>query len=330
MTGGRRLRRPPVPRSTPPDRTALDTANPQTDAPPGARTDDDPVEASRMTLGEHLDELRTRLIRSAIAFGIVLSVAYAFWGTIVEVVLHPYHQAMEMLAVDWQEETLRRWQADPDAPRTKYFMSADPDDMRPLHPLRTDPRADSAGAGIFFALKCCMYFSIAVAGPYVLWQIWQFVAAGLYKKEKRAVYRTFPAAVGLFLTGVLFGYFYMVPFAYYALPAMTIEQLQFDPEISSYFLFLRSLSLGMGVVFLLPIVMLVLSRAGIVEPEKYATYRGHFLIGSLVFAAFLTPPDPFTMVMMAAPMIVLYEIGRLVALAGARKRAAAESAVEAP
>lgn len=281
-----------------------------------------------MTLGEHLDELRVRLIRSVIALVVVLAVAYGFWGTIVEVVLQPYYTAMDMLEVDWQEETLRRWQADEGAPRTKYFMSSDPTDMRPLHPLRTDPRADSAGAGIFFALKCCLYFSLAVAGPYMLWQLWQFVAAGLYKREKRVVYRTFPVAVALFLTGVLFGYFFMVPYAYYALPAMTIEQLQFDPEISNYFLFLRSLSLGMGVVFLLPIVMLVLSRAGLVDPQQYGKFRGHFLVGALVFAAILTPPDPMTQIMMAAPMMVLYEVGRLVALAGARKRAETDAAVE--
>jgi len=278
----------------------------------------DPVESSRMTLGEHLDELRVRLIRSAIAMTVVVAVAYVFYQPIVDVVLRPYHQAVERLQSDWTEIMYERWQADVvegvQAPRTKYFLTDRPDDMRVVNPLRTDPRVDGAGAGIFFILRCCLYFALAVAGPYVIWQVWQFVAAGLYAGEKRAVYRTFPFAVGLFGMGVLFGYFFMVPYAYYALPRMTLEQLQFDGEISNYFLFLRSLSLGLGVVFLLPIAMLMLSRAGIVAPKQYGKYRGHFLIGALVFAAVLTPPDPMTQVMMAAPMVVLFEIGRIVAL----------------
>jgi len=287
---------------------------------------EDQVEASRMTLGEHLDELRVRLMRSVIALGLVISVAYFFYEPIIAVVLRPYHQAVANLQVDWAQIQLEHWQADEGAPRTKYFVTAELDDMRPLQTLRTDPRADGASTGIFFILKCCLYFSLAVAGPYMLWQLWQFIAAGLYPAERRVVYRTFPFAVGLFTTGVLFGYFFMVPYAYYALPAMTLEQVQFDGEISSYFLFLQSLSLGLGIVFLLPIVMLMLSRSGVVDAKSYGNYRKHFLVGALLFAAVLTPPDPMTMVMMATPMIVLYEVGRLLGLAAGKRAAQAAEA----
>lgn len=294
------------------------------------QAEQDPVEASRMTLGEHLDELRVRLMRSVIALGIVVTFAYIFYEPIIAIVLRPYHQAVANLEVDWAQIQLEHWQADVGAPRTKYFVTDDPNDMRPLQVLRTDPRADSASAGIFFILKCCLYFSLAVAGPYMLWQLWQFVAAGLYPKERRAVYRTFPFAVGLFATGVLFGYFYMVPYAYYALPAMSLSLLQFDGEISSYFLFLQSLSLGLGLVFLLPIAMMMLSRAGLVDPKSYGSYRGHFLVGALIFAAILTPPDPMTQIMMAIPMVVLYEAGRLLSLAASKRAAQSNSKTETP
>lgn len=288
-----------------------------------ASEENDPIEASRMTLGEHLDELRVRLMRSVIALGIVITAAYIFYEPIVAVVLRPYHQAVANLEEDWAQIQLERWQADDGAPRTKYFVTDEPADMRPLNPLRTDPRADSASAGIFFILKCCLYFALAVAGPYVIWQMWQFIAAGLYPAERRVVYRTFPFAAGLFILGVLFGYFYMVPYAYYALPAMSLEQLQFDGEISSYFLFLQSLSLGLGVVFLLPILMLALARTGVVDATKYGSYRGHFLVGALTFAAILTPPDPMTQIMMAVPMVILFEVGRLLALAAGKRSATA-------
>jgi sec-independent protein translocase protein TatC len=288
------------------------------------RQNDDPVEASRMTLGEHLDELRVRLMRSVIALGIVITAAYIFYEPIVVVVLRPYHQAVGNLQEDWAQIQLKHWQADEGAPRTDYFVTDDPADMRPLQVLRTDPRADSASAGIFFILKCCLYFALAVAGPYIIWQMWQFVAAGLYPAERRAVYRTFPFAAGLFTLGVLFGYFFMVPYAYYALPAMTLEQVQFDGEISSYFLFLRSLSLGLGVVFLLPVLMLMLARTGVVDPTKFGSYRGHFLVGALIFSAVLTPPDPMTQIMMAVPMAVLFEAGRLLSLAAGKREGVVE------
>jgi sec-independent protein translocase protein TatC len=143
------------------------------------------------------------------------------------------------------------------------------------------------------------------------------------------VYRYFPASVSLFFAGVLFGYFYLVPYAYFYLTKIGIENIRHEPLIEPYLVFLKSLGLGMGIVFQLPILMMGVARAGLIDPANYSKFRGHFIVGAFVIAAVLTPPDPYTMVMMAAPMVVLYEVGILLAkLAVKRAGDAGETALE--
>ena len=154
----------------------------------------------------------------------------------------------------------------------------------------------------------------------MLWQIWQFVAAGLYEHERRLVGLYFPISALLFVGGIVFGYFVMVPYAQYYLASTTLGRIEYYPEIGKYFTFLKGLSLALGVVFQLPIVMFALTRLGLVEPKQYTKYRGHFIVGALIVAAILTPPDPITQMMMAVPMAGLYELGIVVARVAHKQR----------
>ncbi len=286
----------------------------------GATHEPDPFEDTRMTLGEHLEELRTRLIRSAIALVAVFVGSYVFVDPIAEFVMAPLGRAIGMLNADLVDLYEEQLADDPALARDTFFDPADSKHLR--EPIPTRPRGDAAHSGFFFQLKICLLFALAVAGPYMLWQLWQFIAAGLYAHERRSVYRLFPAAAALFVAGLAFGYTVLVPYGYYFLSRVSLLQIRHDPEVGLYFTFLTNLCLALGAVFQLPIVMTALARVELVQAATFARYRPHFLVGALAVSALLTPPDPITQMMMAVPMVVLYEVGILLARLSARKAAA--------
>ncbi|MFT7485959.1 MAG: sec-independent protein translocase protein TatC, partial [Candidatus Paceibacteria bacterium] len=211
--------------------------------------------------------------------------------------------------------------------REAIFYDGIMEEAKLKDPIR-NARSDDASGTFFWFLKVCGFATMFVGGPFVLWQIWAFIAAGLYRKERRVVFRYFPPSVLLFFGGTLFGYFVLVPYAYFYLVEMGLEQMRHDALISSYLKFLTSLGLGMGIVFQLPILMMALSRVGLIEPKLYGIYRGHFIVVALVVAAILTPPDPYTQLMMAGPMAVLYEVGIVLAKIATRGRRDDETGLE--
>ncbi len=272
-----------------------------------AYPEEDEVEATRMTLAEHLGELRTRLVRGAAVLMVTFAVAFAYHERVADIVLLPQHRAITMLNERLVEIYEERLAADPSLDRSLYF---DPPDSRHLaHPIPIEPRGDGAQSGFMFYLKASFLFALAIAGPYMLWEMWRFVAAGLYRRERRIVYRYFPLSGGLFAAGILFGYTTMVPYGYYFLVEPTLGQIRHDPEIGIYFSFLVALLVALGIVFQLPIVMIALSKVGLVDPRAYARFRPYFVVLALVIGAILTPPDPITQMLMAGPMVVLYELG---------------------
>jgi len=291
----------------------------------------DEVEQSRMTLGEHLDELRGRLVRAAIALAVVFAAAWTFNDDVARVALAPLEEkARPWLNEDIFEHEKERLYRDGE-PTTQELEAVFWDGEVAVEKLK-DPiphaRTDGPGTGFVFYLKVCGFASFFIAGPYVLWQLWAFIAAGLYKHERKAVYRYFPASVALFFAGVLFGYFYLVPYAYYYLTGIGLETMRHDPRIDEYLVFLKSLGLGMGLVFQLPILMMGLSRAGLIDPKNYSRFRGHFVVGAFVLASIITPPDPYTMTMMAAPMAVLYEIGTWLSRLAVRRAKTTSTSLE--
>ena len=279
----------------------------------------DPFEHTRMTLGEHLEELRRRLIIGLGSIFVLFFLAFYFSDEAMRVVLRPYYVMVAKLERYYMEQAEEELALDPSIPRERLFVfDGERERLRGLQ----DTRLTSVGPGetFFFQVKICIYASLFLGSPILLWQVWMFVAAGLYKREKRVALRYFPSAALLFVCGVLFGYFVLVPYGMYFLNRTTpLDLVRPDFRIQEYFGFLSSLCLGLGVAFQLPIAMLVLARLDLVSAETFAKYRGHMWVITMIVAGVLTPPDPYTQSMMALPMLLLYEVGILCARTSARR-----------
>ncbi len=265
-----------------------------------------------MTLGEHLDELRSRLFKGVVVVTVCFVVAWIFRDSIDDILEGPYKRFVRMYRAHWIEVLDERIAGDPDIERTDYFLMADEADDRllPQYDLSEKLMVTGGSEAFMFKLKGCLYVSLFVGGPFLLWQLWGFIAAGLYKKERRMVLSYFPTSVMLFFSGIAFGYLVLVPYALYFLGMEAPpDQVDAGYKKSEYLVFLSSLCLALGFVFQLPIVQTALARMELVTSKTFAHYRGHFALTSFVLAAIVTPPDPITQSMMAGPMIVLYEIG---------------------
>ncbi|HIG87252.1 MAG TPA: twin-arginine translocase subunit TatC [Planctomycetes bacterium] len=296
--------------------------------------DEQDIEASRMTLGEHLEELRSRLFRSVVVLVLVFSVVYAWRFDVFSIIQGPHQKAMVMLnearAEHFhgliQEQQAAGQEVDPSI----WFEEGYPEAKVLTPSYRSEDRLKhfSADQGFLLRLRVCFWISIFLAGPYLLLQMWGFIAAGLYRSEKSVVRRYLPTSLGLFLGGVLFGYFVMVPYALYflGLDDLNLDTLEVGSQIaSSYLEFMKGLALAMGAVFQLPVIMLALSKLGLVEADVWSQYRRHMVVGALVVAAILTPPDPITQMLMAGPIVILYEVGVWLTRLAARREASEQA-----
>ncbi len=170
---------------------------------------------------------------------------------------------------------------------------------------------------------------LMLALPFVLFQLWAFLAPALYAREKRVVMGVVVGAVFLFVAGAAMGYFVVLPLAIPWL--MDFGNGVLEPMItaSEYFGFAFSMTLAFGVAFELPVVLLGLTALGVVTPEFLSHYRRHAIVGAFVIGAFLTPGDMvWTTLAMAGPLYLLYEISILLGYVVARRRAAAERNAE--
>ena len=284
-------------------------------------SDEEEIEQSRMTLGEHLEELRSRLVRSCIVIAVCFAACWGFRKQLDDFVQRPYDSArtklnaeLLVLAESEIEEDEAAWK--------EWYEPAGYPEVRSLRADRRVPlnmKGDGAGIGFIYYMKVCLYFALAIGGPFMLWEMWQFIAAGLYRHERGVVYKYFPISVGLFGGGVIFGFLVMVPAALYFLALQTVDRIQWFQSIDNYWTMIVNLTLALGLVFQLPVLMLALARLGLVEPSSFARFRGHTALGALVLAAVLTPPEPVTQMLMAGPIIVLYEIGIWVSRLAFRK-----------
>jgi sec-independent protein translocase protein TatC len=282
----------------------------------------DPFEHTRMTLGEHLEELRKRLFYSVLALSIAFGFAWWFKEDVSVWILKPWTDAVAHVNGDLRAAADAELAKHPELQRTQFYTTNDPANVELKNQLDPRPNAFSIGSPFFFALNNSIYFACFAAGPVVLWQIWMFISAGLYKHEKRAVYRYLPFSVVLFLVGVWFCYQFVIPTGMYFLATtLPLEQLKVTLGIDQYFDFLSTMCLAMGAVFQLPIVMVFFSRIGLVDPKTYGKYRGHFLVAALFVAGVVTPgPDYYSQILMTIPMYLLYELGIVIARVGARPR----------
>lgn len=158
-------------------------------------------------------------------------------------------------------------------------------------------------------LKLSLFVALFIAMPYVLYQVWAFVAPGLYKHEKRFAVPLVVSSIVLFYAGVAFAYFVVFPtmFAFFTTTAPAGVQMMTDME--NYLDFVLLLFFAFGVAFEIPVATVLLVSTGIVSVETMGKNRGYVLIGIFIIAAFLTPPDALSQTCMAVPMYLLYEIG---------------------
>jgi sec-independent protein translocase protein TatC len=277
-------------------------------------TEPDPFAHTRMSLGEHLEELRSRLFRSVVALVLAFIAAWTFQDPLTHWALGPMRQALAHIRSDRIEAFESRLAADPSLPRSTYFQSEDPERADPRPELVSDlmPIATGFTEGFWFALKLSLIGACFAAGPLVLWQLWGFIAAGLYSHERSAVLRFFPASLALFLGGAAFGYFLLLPWAFYFMAQVLPKGVAFLPGIGPYLSLLVTMTLSLGLAFQLPLVIHVLVRMDLVQRATLRRYRPHFAVAIFFLAAILTPsPDLYSQLGLALPMLLLFELGLL-------------------
>lgn len=155
------------------------------------------------------------------------------------------------------------------------------------------------------------YLSLFVAMPIVLYQIWAFVAPGLYRKEKRFAIPLFVTSVALFYLGLAFAYFVVFPLIFAFFTATTPENVEFQPDIRLFLDFALTIILAFGLAFEVPIATVLVVWTGLTTPKKLGKARPYVFLGAFVVGMFLTPPDVISQTLLAVPVYLLYELGIL-------------------
>ncbi|MBS0213773.1 MAG: twin-arginine translocase subunit TatC [Proteobacteria bacterium] len=167
-------------------------------------------------------------------------------------------------------------------------------------------------------IKLTFFAALTLAMPVVIYQLWAFVAPGLYKHEKKAALPLLVSATTLFYGGCAFAYFIVLPMAFRFLVAVTPEGVSMMTDIGHYLNFVGVMFIAFGASFELPVAVVILVLLGWVTPKQLVAARPYAILGNSVVAALITPPDAVSMLMLAIPLCLLYEVGVLAARAIAR------------
>lgn len=192
--------------------------------------------------------------------------------------------------------------------------------LQPLTELGIKPIFTGVTEGLFFKFHVALLVGLVAASPILLWQFWRFLVPALYPGERNYIARLVPISVILFAGGTTFAYFTV-------LRIMTFFMIRFASEftplitVSNYLSFALGLVIPFGLIFEYPLLIYFLTKIGILKPELLIKYRKFAIVGVFIVAAILTPsPDPFTQILVATPMLILYEAGIIVARIVARQK----------
>jgi sec-independent protein translocase protein TatC len=244
------------------------------------------MDEKKLSLTAHLQELRKRLILSFIAVGAGFILCYAFADSIFNILALPLLKVMP-------------------AGGSLIFTSV--------------------AEAFFTYMKVAFIAGLILASPFVLYQIWAFVAPGLYQKEKRYVVPFVSLGSLFFAMGILFGYFVAIPFGFKFLLGYASDFIKPMPSMKEYLSFSIKFLLAFGLVFEFPVVLLLLARIGVIDAKMLARQRKYAILLIFVFAAVMTPPDLISQVLMALPLIGLYELSILLSKFFGKKSAPVQS-----
>lgn len=189
--------------------------------------------------------------------------------------------------------------------------------------------ATSVIAPFMAPFKLALYVAVFIAMPVVLYQIWAFVAPGLYRREKKFALPLLLSSIFLFYAGVVFAYYAVFPVMFEFFAKTTPQNVVMMTDISEYLSFVLTMFFCFGLAFEVPVAVVLLVMTGLVKVEKLTESRGYVLIGIFIVAALLTPPDAISQTIMALPMYALFEVGVLFARVVARSKKASEQQAEA-
>ena len=221
---------------------------------------------------QHLMELRDRLLKSVVAIGIVTVVLALYPGP---------GQLYDLLA----------------APLVAHL------------PAGATLIATSVISPFMVPLKIMLMAAFLIALPVVLYQVWAFVAPGLYTHEKKLVLPLVVSSTVLFLVGVAFCYFFVFGQVFAFIQGFAPKSITAAPDIEAYLSFVLTMFLAFGLAFEVPIAVIVLARMGIFSVQKLKDFRGYFIVLAFIIAAIVTPPDVVSQLALAIPMVMLYEVG---------------------
>lgn len=222
----------------------------------------------------HLLELRTKLLK-AIASVLIVFISLVYWAKdIYHYVATPLMQAM---------------------------------------PAHSSMIATDVAAPFFAPFKLTLVLAFFIAIPYVLYQIWSFIAPGLYKHEKRLVMPLLVSSTLLFYLGIAFAYYVVFPIVFGFFANAAPEGVEVATDISSYLSFILKLFFAFGLAFEIPIAVILLCWAGVTTPDDLKAKRPYIVVGAFVVGMLLTPPDVLSQTMLAIPMLILFEGGLLAA-----------------
>ncbi len=242
----------------------------------------EPQKEDKMPLTSHLEELRKRLVRILIAVGIAFLGCFAFKEEIFRIVAQPLISVLP--------------------PGSHMVYTGLPE-------------------AFFTYIKVSLYAGIFVASPVVLYQVWKFISPGLFPKEKKFVAPFVITSTMLFIGGVCFGYFLVLPSAYKFFLEFTTDFLKPMLSMREYLTLTLKLLLAFGIIFEIPVFLFFMTKIGLVTPRKLARMRRYAIVACFIVAAIITPtPDAFTQLMMAIPMIILYEVGIIVSRLASRRK----------
>ena len=235
-------------------------------------TKDEDLSGTEQPFVQHLMELRDRLVKAAIAVGIAAALLFFFHG-----------------------------------PGALYDLLAAP--LVAHLPKGATLIATSVISPFMVPLKILLMAAFLLALPVVLWQVWGFVAPGLYVHEKKLVLPLVVSSTTLFFIGVAFCYFFVFGQVFSFIQSFAPKSITAAPDIEAYLGFVLTMFIAFGLAFEVPIVVIVLARMGLVSVEKLKAFRGYFIVLAFIIAAIVTPPDVVSQLALAIPMCLLYEVG---------------------